>query len=670
MAIFWGMEWSRRTRREMDKDVSNLGNPRKGWALPLAAGLAPGVVLGLGLAQVLPGAREIRTEAEAPRAVTLSAPPQAKASGGGALAELLEGDGSGGIDRDRKLLAFVDGVKPGDFAERIEEAFARRRGSKGHDLVSKLYQRWTEIDPSAALRHAEGLTGRNRLIGLGIVLSAWAQREPYKVIAWIEEHGKEGETSSGIYAALRKIAETDPEEAIALAERRKGGGNRSSSVSGDNWHVNMGGLNASFLYSDWASRDPGAAAAKAASIPNAQERTNVFLAIARQWAELDPEAAWAWGSGLERAPERDRVLQSIVGGLVANDETDQAVAFLDSLPAGQARKSALGQIAMAMAKSDPEKGYEFVRSQARNSSEEQAYSSILREWARTDPERVFRIAHEEIDPGSVRNSAVQAVIDEAARRDPSLALDLLGKMDDGALRRNSSMLAHSLARSDVKTAIAWAEGLPDGSTKGSALSAIFSEWANEDPEQASAEALRIGNEEFRRQSLRNTLNLWGQNDAVEAMTWAVRNLRTEDQASLIPNSLLGTWARQDIEGAAEWVAALPDGELRSQSLRSFVSAYASHDLVAAGEWLKRIGPGEARDQAVRQYASAVFDTDPQAALAWAESIGKEGDRHSQIENLARQYLQYSPDKAKQWIAASTLPPDRKTALLERAQPKR
>ncbi len=434
------------------------------FVVGLVAGAAVGVIYGSG--------RFSRERERVPRpssdesAVTYHG--SAASSNGpasGMLAGLLGAGSAGSLDRTRAVLAFVDGVKSGDFAVQIDEVFARRRGNQGYDLIANLYQKWVESDPAAALRHAEGLEVRNRNAALNAVLSAWAAKEPYQVIAWVEEHGNSQESRSALHSALRAIAQDDPEAAIALAEGSK--------------FVDRS--NTSFLYGIWAEKDPRAAASRALSIPHAQERRNALWSLASQWALADPQAAWDWGNGLERVSERDAVLRMVVGAVVGTGDTSQAIAFLEAMPHGQGRQQALERIATSLAGSDPEQAYEFLRRQASTSGEEQAYSSILSQWARSDPARAFQIALEELDPGNARNSAIQSVLNEVANRDVALALDMLGKLDEGSLRQASYSVPRTLARNDRGAALAWAETLPGGDNKQNAFSGILSEWAEEAP---------------------------------------------------------------------------------------------------------------------------------------------------------------------------------------------
>jgi hypothetical protein len=625
----------------------------------LLAGFLAGTAMGVALdgAWLSRGATPESKASADENAVTFAgAVDSAKGPASEAMVRLLETGRTGGIEQTRNVLAFVDALKPGEYEARLNEALARRKGNQGYELINGLYQKWVEKDRPAALNHALGLEGKDRKTALTAVLTAWAAKKPYETLAWIEENGKGDETRSALYNVFRTIAQTDPEEAIALAERSK-------SMTSSTGIVNV---NTSYLYAIWAETDPRAAATKALAIPNSQERSNALWSLASAWAQADPAAAWDWGLTLERAGDRNAVFRNIITAVTNDGDTSQAIAFLDSLPPGQGRSEAMQQVASVLANSDPEQAFAFVMEHAVNDRDRQAASNVLQQWAKSDPAKAFEIALNDLEPGNARRNALQSVINEVANRDPALAREMLEKLEGKDLENIAYSAANALARQDREGALAWAEALPEGDLKGNALSSIFSDWGREDPLQAVNHGLKIEDAKVRQRSLGNALGAWAYQDAVEAMTWAVENLAKEDQETLIPQSLLYQWVDQDAKAASEWVAALPEGNLRNRSVSNLVSSWANSDLVATGEWIKQLPKGESRDEAAQRYASEVFETDPEAALAWAGSIGNEANRLDQMARFAQQYLRTSPEKAKRWIANSSLPPEKQAELLKAA----
>lgn len=561
-----------------------------------------------------------------------------------ALNRLLANGEVVGLDRDRLMIAFIDSLGPGDMEAQIDQIFSQRKGNRHHDLIWRLYRRWVEADLEAALRHAEGLEYPDRKSALDVVLLAWAEKDPRAVLAWCEAHGKSQEAQSARNSALQEIAKTDPEGALALAEK-------------------FGDRNTSGIFSIWAETDPESASNRAESIQNTAERQVVFRSVAANWANTDPQAAWEWANALPRKNDRMGALEMILDQVSSNGDFERANEFIDRLPNSGMRRKALEDIAWRWAYRDPEKAYEFVRAHTKDEAVENAYSSVFQQWAERDPDQAFEVAAEKLPPGFARYNAIEHALKAIATREPARALEMLNQLDEVTKERTSSSLARTLAEADQTLAVRWAESLPKGEAKENSLSTIFDQWAGVDPLEAVAYGLTIENDSLRRRSLGRALDQWGRDDAVPAMTWAVENLSAKDQDELIPR-LLGRWADEDVEGAAEWVAALPDGGLRDSSVSSLVSSWARRDLAAAGEFLKTVPKGKGRDSAVSDYAALAYDTDPEAALAWAESISDESTRFEQVKHLAREYLRHDPEKARRWISNSSLPPEKKAELLK------
>lgn len=634
--------------------------------LLFSAGLVCGLALGAGFLKFrksdAPSLAAV-SPAEAETVTFAGAAPSGEASG--ALAALLEARDTTGLQRSRETLAFVDSVAASDFAARLDEIFAQRKGSKGADLISGIYERWVKLDAAAALRHAENLEGKDRKAALSSVLSHWAKEEPRKVLAWIEANGGNEGLQSPVSAALRQIGRKNPLEAIELLESNpllRGGGR---SFGSDGKVYNWSPVDPGFLYQIWAETDPAAAAARAVEITDNNQRYSSITSVAREWATRDPAAAWRWAGTLTRPNEQENISESIIATVMADGDTRQAVAFLETMPDGKPRTAALGKIALTLAMSDPAGALDFLRKNVRTSGDEEAYSGVLSHWSRTDPDRAIETALA-MESGKVRSASLVSIIHEVANRDAAAAFKMLERIDPEEWQDMSYSIAYHLAQKDPKGAFAWAQSIPDEETRSNALSNVLNSWAQRDPVQACEQVKLITDPKSRDRALQSALSNWSYQDAVSAMTWAIRNLDEKQQLNIIPNSLISSWTKQDRAGVQEWISALPEGDLRSATTASFVDRWANEDVVAAGTWLRGLKGGESRDRAVISFSGRVFRTDPEAALIWAASIRDGERRTSQVENLAVRYLNENPAAAKRWITNSPLPPEKKAELLKRA----
>ena len=121
-------------------------------AVLLGIGLVVGTAIGLSLGGTGLFSRKGETvpqkSANGAAAVTFKDGTKSEGQGGGALDELLDTGNAGGFDHTRNVMAYVDGLKPGDLAGEIDTVFAQRRGNQGYVLINSLYQKWVEQDPA------------------------------------------------------------------------------------------------------------------------------------------------------------------------------------------------------------------------------------------------------------------------------------------------------------------------------------------------------------------------------------------------------------------------------------------------------------------------------------------------------------------------------------------
>jgi hypothetical protein len=70
-----------------------------------------------------------------------------------------------------------------------------------------------------------------------------------------------------------------------------------------------------------------------------------------------------------------------------------------------------------------------------------------------------------------------------------------------------------------------------------------------------------------------------------------------------------------------------------------------------------------RQNALQSYVSALAGQRPEIAATYADGITDPDKRNEAIENIAQGWLQSSPNDAKKWLMNTSLPDDRKQALL-------
>lgn len=569
------------------------------------------------------------------------------------------------LSHTRDLLAFVDSMEPGEFSAQIDEIRSSRRGGEGFDLIQTLFQKWAETDAAAALQYAETLKGKDREAALRGVLPEWASQQPLEALDWVEKNDWNRDFQSVLYVSLQTIANKDPVEAATLVESSDYLRNTGTSMVVDGVFQSIPW----FIYGIWAERDLDAATAGVLTISDLSQRTNALHSLARHLASRDPDAAWKWATGLEPPGAREVAMENVIVVQASNGSIDEAISRFITLPPGRSRSELIGTLSSRIAESDPKRAFEFLQEQALGSEVGESFHVIFRQWAKTDPKDALDTILRNLGPGNDQKSALSSLLSMVASQDATLAVDLLEMLNPDQFRPSIQSIATALARKDPTTAIAWADRLPETQLKSSALPTIFAEWARSNPEESCSESLKVMEPDLRRQCIDTALRQWANGNAAEAMAWAVGKLDGAERDTFIPNTLLHAWADQDLDATKEWVLALPNGNLRAECISQITLKMAQHDAASAGAWLNRLPKDEVRDRAVQSFASQVFGSDPEAALSWVESINTGQIRIPMMTDLFQRYWELSPQKAKRWIANSSLPAERKAALLKEAEGK-
>jgi hypothetical protein len=254
-----------------------------------------------------------------------------------------------------------------------------------------------------------------------------------------------------------------------------------------------------------------------------------------------------------------------------------------------------------------------------------ALSMLMARWGEKDPERA--LAALKASPyGRLPNLGWPALLSAMAGTDPGLAQQTFTENATLFLQPARAGLwsdfGIAIAGPQSHDSLEWAASLP-ASQRTSALvglmhsgrfcsaesaesvraymflphvrSALLDRWSRDDPAAAAEwfKPLYQGREDV-------LLDRWAQDDPAAAVAWAGQNLEAEGQAKAWP-SLAGTYAYRDPVAASEWIASLPEGPARMESIKQMASAWKDG---AALEWARSLPFPEERVVAEQSYLDA------------------------------------------------------------------
>ena len=250
---------------------------------------------------------------------------------------------------------------------------------------------------------------------------------------------------------------------------------------------------------------------------------------------------------------------------------------------------------------------------------------VLTGWASTDPDAAISWAAGIEDPelaSRMRFSLVGGLADHDIGYATDFAFRMADEGDRNASRYIDSIASEQMRKGGLDSTLVWAEGLPDGSLKGSALDRVASSYVQKEPEAAAA---------------------WAEQFA--STDWGVR----------VIEEIGDEWAERDPTASVAWLETLPQGAGRSEGTYSAFREWAQRDARAASEHLVSMQDSAAKDHAVRGLARTIASRDPEAAVAWANTIGSDQMRTETLTRAAREWFRRDRAAAAEWLTTSGLP---------------
>lgn len=478
-----------------------------------------------------------------------------------------------------------------------------------------------------------------------------------------------GNSSEALRRAWALIATLQPHEFSQMAERiNKSKGYSVRPVLSE-------------LYRVWAQHDPQAAITSAQT-----QKDSVYISsVVSGWAEKDKNGVLEW---INQLPEGSikRTARIAVLSALAQNSPSEALAIINADPS-LARREYWNAIFSQIAAKDPRGAIESAMQLPQGPGRNDAILSLAQTWGRMDPEAAASWLSQ-LPPGGTRSQALRGLIPQFAQVNPEGALKLAMSDLMPANDRNY-MISQAMsvwAGRDQAAALSWAQQLPEGVYRRSAMVSIASRMAQENPQSAIEFAMKEGNSQTRTQMLSGVLQQWLSSDPNSGALWLQSNHRAVQPATLqslvynlgnvnpeqalsmirwLPegqmqsssyNTIASIWARNDPVAAESWLKSMPDGTEKDQFLRGYVNGMATVNAVQAGNIVEQLPEGKTRDALMQSVASQWARTDPTAAIDWLASAPPGAARDNALANAIQQWAFADAYAASSWV--SGLPPGR------------
>lgn len=348
---------------------------------------------------------------------------------------------SPGLERRLRLNLFLRGQKtPADLAAALDRC--GKEVKPDPELIDLIWLRWVEIDlPSALERSGSGGRG----------WWAFGKKDPAGAL----EAAARADSPQALAGVIQAIAENDPAEGARLTALHP------ESASREVW---------SSLTESLGRENPAEAVAVAL-------RKNLPLdRIAADWMARDPQAAMAWSAGLPEASDRRKVTAELIRQLSRLDP-EAALREASRLPPGRENLTVFNDTLTAMAARDPAKALSLAAAQPAGYARESAYAVMARGLASTDADGALKAFNRINWPEAAAFNEIKWSIQFGG--DPTLAGDQKAEAESGPAY---DALAELMRAAPGRTASALAALPPEAKAP---LTAAMDAWLSQDPEGAS-----------------------------------------------------------------------------------------------------------------------------------------------------------------------------------------
>ena len=249
------------------------------------------------------------------------------------------------------------------------------RGRNGGEYAM-LLQKWTQLEPKAALAFAETKSRGERWMAMGTVLRTWARVSPDEALDWARENpeslggrGRRGEEGNAPMAlALSQVARTNLDRALQVAG--------SETLAG---RSRIPEMLATELINQ---RGSDAARLAVLNVPAGPFRDQLMQQVARRLAADDGPGTVDWVMTL---PEQSRssALSEAVGAWAQRDPV-AAGNYLRQLPPTPATDASRERFAANVLRQDPEGAMAWASTISDEQQRSRALESLGRNWLRRD----------------------------------------------------------------------------------------------------------------------------------------------------------------------------------------------------------------------------------------------------------------------------------------------
>jgi len=269
------------------------------------------------------------------------------------------------------------------------------------DALAAIFYQWTLNDSAGAMAQAEQLPfGWQRNAAVQGIADSGGGADPLGVLTWA--NGKVETLSYMVSAVLDgilwRLTENDPTGTLNLVLQMPEGKVKSVDLGTVMGHwAEIDAPSAvtaaenltegkkpsdwvSLVVRQWAWQDPQAAAAYVKAMPEGPGRDQAVAAFVDTWAQAEPAVAGQWALTLPEGAERASALKSVVDHWVNDGEAEDSAQWLEGVPAGASRDTAVAEYARLVSPTYPMLAGPLVEGLGDEDARDKAIVQVAESW--------------------------------------------------------------------------------------------------------------------------------------------------------------------------------------------------------------------------------------------------------------------------------------------------
>lgn len=479
-------------------------------------------------------------------------------------------------------------------------------------LVAIFFEKYTALDPIAALTFVSDEPRLNEQYLVGHILTSWVRADPEAAVEYFiglnnqlliraigprllndpivtnaglndEVERKIGPGSDALVDRIK--AQTTPPAELFESAMLLTGNRRTQKLQ--------------MALSSWASRDPEAALARINQLPNATERKRLTQTAIMLYSQVDPENALIY---VKNSLANDPKIEAMVITAMAAADPENNLALIEEFAQRTGNSSPIINLLSNWVSKDPAKAFAYASTLAED-IQVKAYGSIAYSYVQSYPTQGVDWL---LDLGDEHRQTKVNVLRSLVRVDSQLAEDTVRRVDDNRLRASLiNSLASYKSESNPSLALAWVEQFKEEDVYRQAKTSILRTWANVDPESA-----------------------------VEEISDDLDN----KELSPILSQAATSWYRRNPDDAVDWVESLPTGTGRERAIASIVGLMATNDPDNAINLADQITNQKSRRDAKRSIAYSWYAREPDQLENIINSLKLSEQDASQLRRARRGQL--------------------------------